>query len=302
MTNLVMFNTHMRQLCRIAAAALFICSPLGADEKSDLLAARNVFDQNIAAIRQRDRDRYLSLYLHSDRLVRGGPTGFTTGWGDFAKQAGSRWPDAIEASDIHLTPIQPGLVYGTYRYRVRYGGDEHSGISERLFVKTPDGWKIAVTGAIDTPPGTPAPPRALTGGTLIDGRGSAPIANANIIRRDGRIDCAGTAAQCPAPEGVDVTNVSGMWIAPGLIDAHVHFSQTGWADGRPDSLDVRAKHPYEEVEADLKANPDRFGRSYACSGVTSVFDVGGYPWTLRLHDRFANDTRVPHVVAAGPDR
>jgi imidazolonepropionase-like amidohydrolase len=37
-----------------------------------------------------------------------------------------------------------------------------------------------------------------------------------------------------------------------------------------------------------------------CSGVTSVFDVGGYPWTMRLHDRFENDTRVPHVVAAGP--
>jgi len=78
MTNLLMFNTHMRQLCRIAAAALFICSPLGADEKSDLIAARSVFDQNIAAIRQRDRDRYLSLYLHSDKLVRGGPAAVIT--------------------------------------------------------------------------------------------------------------------------------------------------------------------------------------------------------------------------------
>jgi predicted amidohydrolase YtcJ len=80
----------------------------------------------------------------------------------------------------------------------------------------------------------------------------------------------------------------------------VHFSQTGWADGRPDSLDVRATHPYEQVEADLKANPERFGRSYLCTGVTSVWDVGGYPWTLRLHDRFENNTEVPHVVAAGP--
>src|SRR5439155_858189 len=77
-------------------------------------------------------------------------------------------------------------------------------------------------------------------------------------------------------------------------------SPSGWADGRPDSIDVRPMHPYEQVEAGLKANPDRFGRSYLCSGVTSVFDVGGYPWTLRLHDRFEGDTRVPHVVAAGP--
>src|SRR5687767_15187280 len=47
----------------------------------------------------------------------------------------------------------------------------------------------------------------------------------------------------------------------GLVDAHVHFSQTGWADGRPDALDVRDRHPYEEVVAGLRANPERFGRS-----------------------------------------
>jgi len=269
-------------------------------QSDDVAAARAVFDVNVNAIKQRNLDAYLSCYLHSPLLVRGGPTGFTTGYDEFAKARGP-WPDAIEASDVHLTQLQPGLVYGTYRYRVRYtGADEHSGISERLFVKTPGGWKIAVTGAVDAPPGTPAPPRAITGATLIDGRGGAPVANANIVLRDGKIDCAGSAAQCPVPEGIDVTNASGMWIAPGLIDAHVHFSQTGWADGRPDSLDLRAKHPYEETEADLKAHPDRFGKSYVCSGVTSVFDVGGYPWTFHLHNRFEGDTRLPHVVAAGP--
>ncbi|HYS55640.1 MAG TPA: amidohydrolase family protein [Thermoanaerobaculia bacterium] len=284
---------------RIVMALLMIAFPAFV-QGDDIADARAVFDANINAIKQRNLDAYLSYYLHSPLLVRGGPTGFTTGYDAFAKARGP-WPDAIEASDIHLTQLQPGLVYGTYRYRVRYSGaDEHLGISERLFVKTPDGWKIAVTGAIDAPPGTPAPPRALTGATLIDGRGGAPIANANVILRDGKIDCAGTAVQCRVPEGIDVTPVGGMWIAPGLIDAHVHFSQTGWADGRPDSLDVRGKHPYEDLEADLKAHPERYGESYLCSGVTSVFDVGGYPWTLRLHDRFENDTRVPHAVAAGP--
>ena len=266
----------------------------------DVAAARAVFEANIDAIRHRDRDLYLSYYLHSERLVVGGPEAFSTGFDAFAKGAGGNWPDLIEANDIHLTPIQPGLVYGTYRYRVRYGSDEHSGISERLFVSTPSGWKIALTGAIDSPPGTPAPPRALTGATLIDGRGGAPVANANVILRDGKIDCAGTAAQCPVPEEVDVSSVKGMWITPGLIDAHVHFSQTGWADGRPDALDLRATHPYEQVQGDLKANPERYGRSYICSGVTAVYDVGGYAWTLRLHDRFEPNTLAPHVDAAGP--
>src|SRR5258708_15279535 len=289
----------MRRLLALAllAAATAILAQAPDD---DLTAARAAFDGNINAIRERNRDKYLSYYLHSPLLVRGGPTGFTTSFEDFAKGAGAQWPDWIEANDIHLTQLQPGWVYGTYRYRVRYGADEHSGISERLFVKTPNGWRIALTGAIDAPVGTPPPPRALTGATLIDGRGGPPVASANVVLRDGKIDCAGTAAQCPLPFGVDVLDVKGVWITPGLIDAHVHFSQTGWADGRPDSLHLPAGHPSVETIAELKGHPERYARSYICSGVTSVFDVGGYAWTLGLADRFANDTLAPHIAAAGP--
>src|SRR5947209_11306878 len=207
---------------RIAGIVLLIGVTSLSAQTSDVAEARKVFEANLDAIRQKNIENYLSYYLHSKEVVRGGPTGFATGWEEFNKARGP-FPEEFEASDIHLTPVRPGLVYGTYRYRVRYAaGDEHSGISERLFVDTPQGWKIAVTGAVDTPPGTPAPPRALTGATLIDGRGGAAIANANVILRDGKIDCVGTAAQCPVPQGIDVTDVRGMWITPGLIDSHVH--------------------------------------------------------------------------------
>ena len=284
----------------IAILALACTVTVLADEAADLRNARAVFEQNLAAIREKNREKYLSLYLNSESLVRLGPGGFVTGYESFAKGAGAQWPDTIEATDMRLTPVRPGIVYGTYRYRVRYGANENIGISERLFVETPQGWKIALTGAIDTPPNVPPAPRAITGATLIDGRGGAPVRNANVIVRDGRIDCAGTAEQCPVPQGVDVVDAKGMWITPGLVDAHVHFSQTGWADGRPDALDVRALHPYETTVAKLKGSPERFARSYLCSGITAVFDVGGYPWTLQLDERFANDTRAPHVAAAGP--
>src|SRR5437660_5206473 len=135
---------------RILAIVLLAATAASA-QNADVAAARKVFEGNLEAIRQKDRQKYLSYYLHSEGLVRGGPTGFITGWEDFNKARGP-FPDQFEADDIHLTPLRPGLVYGTYRYRVRYStGDEHSGISERLFVKTPDGWKIALTGAVDTP-------------------------------------------------------------------------------------------------------------------------------------------------------
>jgi imidazolonepropionase-like amidohydrolase len=120
------------------------------------------------------------------------------------------------------------------------------------------------------------------------------------VVRGGKIACAGTRAVCAVPPGIAVTDLPGAFLTPGLIDAHVHFSQTGWADGRPDALDVRKTRPYEKTEADLRAHPERFFRSYVCAGVTSVFDVGGYPWTLNLPVRAENDTMAPRVAAAGP--
>jgi imidazolonepropionase-like amidohydrolase len=141
---------------------------------------------------------------------------------------------------------------------------------------------------------------ALVGATLLDGRGGAPVADAVVIVRDGRIDCAGTRAACPVPRGARVTDLRGSWITPGIVDAHVHFSQTGWADGRPDALDLREQWPYEKTEAELEAHPERFFRTYLCSGVTAVFDVGGYAWTTRLWRRADADPLAPHVAAAGP--
>jgi len=139
---------------------------------------------------------------------------------------------------------------------------------------------------------------ALVGATVIDGTGAAPRPDATVIVRGGRIDCVGSATDCPTPDGVDVIDAHGLWITPGLIDAHVHFSQTAWVDGRPDAHDMRVLYPYEQVQAALRASPERFFRAYLVSGVTGVFDVGGYPWTWSLRD--TSSTLQPHVAAAGP--
>ena len=284
-------------LCLAGAAG---AAPAADEGAAEVAAARAVFEANLQAIRDRSTAAYLACYLDSPRMATAGPEGFTPGFDHLKASAGKGWPDHIDASAIHLLWLRPGLVYGTYRYRVRYGADEQSGISERYFVKTPAGWRIAVTTAFGEPPGTPPPPRALVGATLLDGTGAPPLAGAVVLLRDGKIECAGTRAACPVPADADVLDVSGMWITPGVIDAHVHFSQTGWADGRPDALDVRAKHPYDRVEANLRQHPERFGHTYLCSGVTAVFDVGGYPWTLTLPAWAEPQSEMPRIVAAGP--
>lgn len=142
--------------------------------------------------------------------------------------------------------------------------------------------------------------RLFRGATVVDGTGGEPIEGAVIVVRGDRIEAVGPAGTIEVPEADVDESLDGMWIVPGLIDAHVHFSQSGWFDGRPDALDLRMYHPYEEVSARLAESPELFSEAYLCSGVTSVFDVGGYAWTVALQDRAATDPRFVRVVATGP--
>jgi imidazolonepropionase-like amidohydrolase/ketosteroid isomerase-like protein len=268
-----------------------------------LLTAQNTaldaFRDNIAAIHARDRAAYLSYYLHTPALARVGPDGLRQGYEDFASGRDAGWPDTLVATHVRIVPVSPDVAYGVYRYRVVDSSGSARGVSERVFVRTPAGWKVAVTTAFPTANAAP-PAMALLGATLVDPAGAGPVRDAVVVLRDGRIACAGARAACPVPADADTVNAAGKWIIPGLIDTHVHFSQTGWVDGRPDALDLRDHYPYDQVEAELHARPERFYRSYLCSGVTSVFDVGGYPWTLELQPRTARSTTAPRVVAAGP--
>ena len=142
--------------------------------------------------------------------------------------------------------------------------------------------------------------RVFRGATLVDGTGAAPVENAVIVVRGDRIEAVGPAGEIDVPAADVDVSLDGMWIIPGLVDAHVHFSQSGWFDGRPDALDLRGYHPYEEVAARLEASPELFSEAYLCSGVTSVLDLGGYPWSLGLEERGETDDRFVRVAATGP--
>jgi len=143
--------------------AVSACTPAPADTglvtrsiSSDTAEARQLFEQNIDAIHKRDRARYLATYLHTEALARNGPAGLELGYEGWSARRDSTWPDTLVAQNLRVHSIAPGVVYGTYCYTVTQKDTTSSGVSERVFVMTPEGWKIAVTTAFGLPAGTPA--------------------------------------------------------------------------------------------------------------------------------------------------
>src|SRR6476646_9874921 len=63
---------------------------------------------------------------------------------------------------------------------------------------------------------------ALRNARVIDGRGDAPIDNATIVIRDGRIVAVGLSAGTPVPSDAEVVDYAGKAIIPGLISDHSH--------------------------------------------------------------------------------
>lgn len=64
---------------------------------------------------------------------------------------------------------------------------------------------------------------AITGATLIDGRGGAAISDSTVIVLGERITAAGPRASVPVPPGADIFDARGLTLLPGLIDAHFHI-------------------------------------------------------------------------------
>src|SRR5437016_7997656 len=62
----------------------------------------------------------------------------------------------------------------------------------------------------------------LRGARVIDGRGGAPIDNATIVIRGGRIVAIGSSSGTPIPNGAEVVDYAGKSILPGLISDHSH--------------------------------------------------------------------------------
>ena len=97
--------------------------------------------------------------------------------------------------------------------------------------------------------------------TLIDGTGRAPVNDASILIRDGKILYAGSASGwSDTKEEVITVDLGGGYVLPGLIDAHVHLSGSGEADSQ-----FRAEDGAMALKILSNAQKNLAGRDHNCA-------------------------------------
>ena len=120
-------------------------------------------------------------------------------------------------------------------------------------------------------PGSRASTLAITGATLIDGTGAAPVEDTAVVIHKGRIVAAGPRAKVKIPNGAQIVDARGKTILPGLWDMHAHFEQVEW------------------------------GPIYLAAGVTTVRDCGNeLEFITAVRDAIAQGRGLgPHLLLAG---
>jgi imidazolonepropionase-like amidohydrolase len=131
---------------------------------------------------------------------------------------------------------------------------------------------------------------AYVGATLIDGTGAEPLPGSAVVVGDGRIEYVGRAADFTSGPELELVDLDGTFLIPGLLDANVHLVMHvdpailfRYAIGEYDELAVEA------AQVALKA------------GITTVFDTWGPLETLkRVRDRIASgDVLGSRLFCAG---
>lgn len=102
--------------------------------------------------------------------------------------------------------------------------------------------------------------KVLKNFTLIDGNGGPAIEAAAMVIDNGRITWIGSASRVKPPEGAVITDLTGKYVIPGLINVHGHVGNTI-------DLAQNAKfYTRDNIEKNL--------RTYASYGVTTVLSLG----------------------------
>jgi cytosine/adenosine deaminase-related metal-dependent hydrolase len=134
----------------------------------------------------------------------------------------------------------------------------------------------------------------LSGGTVIDGYGNAPIGNGVVVIENDRIVAVGGRGQVLVPDGAEVISTEGMTVLPGLWDMQVQLMRLGHGDA------TRWNETYaplaERVVMPIAA------RQLLQAGVTSARDVAApLQASIRVRERIQDHLlEGPTLYVSGP--
>jgi imidazolonepropionase-like amidohydrolase/ketosteroid isomerase-like protein len=117
--------------------------------------------------------------------------------------------------------------------------------------------------AIAVPAVTAQEAVVVTGGTVIDGTGAAPVKDAVVVIEGSRITAVGPRSGVRIPAGAREVNVAGKFVIPGLMDANMHHVL---------NMTIEFHARYEERYEDLIEEAAQVALR---NGVTTVFDSWG---------------------------
>jgi imidazolonepropionase-like amidohydrolase len=143
---------------------------------------------------------------------------------------------------------------------------------------------------------------AIVGATLVHPErapGKAVVAAQTVVIEDERIVSVGPMDKTRVPAGATLIDGRGKWVVPGLIDAHVHFFQSGNLFTRPDVAAFGSVPYAQETARNKKRLPETF-KVWLASGVTGVVDIGGPFWNFQVRELAAQTPAAPRVAVAGP--
>ncbi len=140
----------------------------------------------------------------------------------------------------------------------------------------------------------------ITNVTLFDVEKQQTIPAQTIVITGSNISDIGSVKKIIPPTGATIIDGTGKYLLPGMVDAHVHFFQSGGLYTRPDAIDLRKYVPYENELNWVHHNMEDFLRRYLQNGITTVVDVGSNAHFLQQRDSFRTKSYAPSVYMTGP--
>lgn len=136
--------------------------------------------------------------------------------------------------------------------------------------------------------------------TVVDVNNQKLISHQTVVIDNGIITAVKSIKGVKIPANADVLNGQGKYLMPGMTDAHVHFFQSGGLYTRPDAINLKKYHPYENEINRVHHNMEDFLHRYIYLGITSVIDVGATYNFLKLRDSLQQKKNLPTVYMTGP--